>query len=84
MCRYEHQVSSTMGCNRKWQNVLAIKHKNEVCSLSLLSSISGMKGAVLVAANTEFKDFFFNTSNQKIGLISYLKSVYSICIQDRK
>lgn len=34
------------------------KAKNEVCSLSLLSSISGMKGAVLVAANTEFKDFF--------------------------
>lgn len=58
----EHQVSSTMGCNRKWQNVLAIKHNNEVCSLNVLCSISGMKGAVLVAANTEFK-FFFNTSN---------------------
>lgn len=56
--RYDHQVSSEMDCNRKWQNMLAIKFKDEVHSFNQLRSISGIKGTVLVAANAEFKTFY--------------------------
>lgn len=47
-----------MGCNRKWQNTLAIKSKDEVHSFNQLRPISGIKGPVLVAANAEFKAFY--------------------------
>ena len=47
-----------MDCNKKWQNMLAVKSKDEAHSFNQLRSISGVKGTVLVAANAEFKAFY--------------------------
>lgn len=47
-----------MDCNRKCQNMLAVKSKDEVHSFNQLRSIRGVKGTVLVAANAEFKAFY--------------------------
>lgn len=55
---WDHQVSSKMDCNRKWQNILAVKSKDEELSFNQLRSISGIKGTVWVAANVEVKAFY--------------------------
>lgn len=47
-----------MDCNRKWQNMLTVKSKDEVLSFNQLRSISGIRGTVWGAANAEVKAFY--------------------------